>query len=192
MPLSAWGVSGTSAPNNKGDAVILPFDGTALSTTVQQSVKDADAQRCAYCSAATQPILEHPSPALAGLAEALEPFLEQIGNKLESTAVHHSPDMGAIPCTTELSPAEFKDTQNAMARALQELATTNPALRTCLQSYPEKEPYSQSKRLQCLAREIPAITKNAENTLQQVRVLLNVADHALQSSVTQCSCLNRP
>ena len=170
--------------------MILPFDGTVLSKTVQQRVKEVDAQRCAYCSAEKQSILSNPPPTLTGLATAFEPILEQIGNKLESEAVHHLPDMGAIPCTTQLSPAKFADTQNAMARALQDLAAANPALRTCLQNYPEKEPYSQSKRLQCLAREIPTITKNAENTLQQVRTLLNVADHALQSSLTQCSCLN--
>lgn len=169
--------------------MILPFDATTVTKAMQKSVHEADAKRCAYCSAETKPILTQPAPTLTGISKALEPFIEQIGNKLESEAVHHEPDTNAIPCTTQLSPEEFDATQNAMARALQDLAETNPSLRSCLQSYPEKEAYSKSKRLQCLAREIPTITQHAEHTLQQVRILLNVADHALQSSLTKCNCL---
>lgn len=187
MVKAGWGVTGESS----GDATVLPFDARPISQAVDQRLQEADAQRCAYCDASSS-ALARCAPTLTGLAGALLPFLRQIGDHLENVAVHHLVDVKVLPCRTRLPPAQFAATQHAMERTLQDLADSNPALRTCLQSYPDKEAYSQSKRLQCLARELPAITAKAENTLQHVRTLLNVSDHALQSSTTDCSAYATP
>ena len=150
-----------------------------------------DAQRCAYCKS-DEPALERTPPSVTAAAGALQPLLAQVGAHLENLAVNHRISADAVPCRTEMSPQEFAQLQRAMESTLQDLGDAHPSLKTCIQSYPGNQLYDESKRLQCLAQQLPQIVQQAETTLAHARALLNTADNVLQTSSTTCTCSTLP